>query len=73
MPIRRLLEGSAFAPESIDEIKKAYQAVIEALGIADEASRALAAKVILGLAAGKKVLDARNLSDEAIAKLKGIP
>ena len=23
--------------------------------------------------AGKKVLDARNLSDEAIAKLKGIP
>jgi hypothetical protein len=73
MPIRRLLEGSAFAPESIDEIKKAYQAVIEALGIADEASRALAAKTILGLAAEKKVLDAGNLSDEAIAKLKGIP
>jgi hypothetical protein len=73
MPFRRLLEGSAFAPEAIDEITKAYQAVIETLGIVDQSSMDLAAKVILGLAAEKEVLDAENLRDEAISKLKGIP
>jgi hypothetical protein len=71
MPIKRLLEGSSFASESIDEIAKAYQAVIGALGIADESSREMAAKVVLGLAAEQKVLDAKSLSDEAILKLKG--
>jgi hypothetical protein len=68
--IIRALEGSAFGPEAIDEITKAFQAAIETLGIADEPSKDLAAKVILGLAAEKEVLDARNLSDEAILKLK---
>jgi hypothetical protein len=73
VPITRALEGSNFGPEAIDEIKEAYLSVIEALGIADEPSRELAARVIIGLAAEKGIIDAERLREEAIPKLKGIP
>jgi hypothetical protein len=72
MPIRRILKGSSFAPESVEEISKAVEAVIKKLGITDVPSQEIAAKVILGLAAEKRVLDAHELRDEAISKLKGI-
>ena len=51
MPITRALEGSSFGPDEIDQIKQAYLAVVEALGILDEYSRELAARVIIRLAA----------------------
>jgi hypothetical protein len=73
VPITRALEGSSFGPDEIDQIKQAYLAVVEALGILDEYSRELAARVIIRLAAEKGIRDAERLREEAIPKLKGIP
>jgi hypothetical protein len=61
----RLLRGAAFGPEHIAEITEAYLRVIDTLGVADEASKELVAKVILNLATEKDVLDANLLRQDA--------
>ncbi|SDR58914.1 hypothetical protein SAMN05444161_6937 [Rhizobiales bacterium GAS191] len=70
MAIRRLLEGSTFAPETVQALGEAYQGVVEALGLRDRAAKEEAAQLIIGLATSLKTVDAAQLRDEAIAKLK---
>ena len=56
MPIKRMLAGRNFSPESAAILVKAFDSLVAELGLRSQPEREQAAKVIIGLAAGQTVL-----------------
>jgi hypothetical protein len=65
MPIRRLLTGSSFVPESVSVITHAYDAALLELKIGpdDEKAKTRLAKLVLQVASPMTELDADDLVD----------
>ncbi len=70
MPIKRLLKGKNFTPESAAVLVKAFHGVVADLSLRTIADRERAAKIVIGLAAPQTVLDADNLRHEAVGLLR---
>jgi hypothetical protein len=65
MPIKRMLEGRNFSPESAAILVKAFNGVVADLDLRTVADRERAAKAVIGLAARQSILDVEKLRDEA--------
>ena len=70
MPIKRMLAGRNFSPESAAILVKAFDSLVAELGLRSQPEREQAAKVIIGLAAGQTVLDAARLRDEGASLMR---
>jgi len=70
MPIKRMLAGKNFTPESAAILVKAFNAVVADLDLRTVADRERAAKIVIGLAAGQTVLDVEKLRDEAAGLMR---
>ena len=71
MPIKRMLEGRNFSPESAAILVKAFKGVVADLDLRTVADRERAAKIVIGLAASQTVLDVKKLRDEAVGLIRG--
>ena len=59
MPIRRMLEGRNFDPETVAILVKAFNGMVDELHLQTVADRERAAKIIIGLALARATLDAK--------------
>jgi hypothetical protein len=64
MPIKRMLAGRNFSPESAAILVKAFNGVVADLDLRTVADRERAAKIVIGLAASQTVLDVEKFRDE---------
>ena len=65
MPIKRMLKGRNFSPESAAILVKAFHGVVADLDLRTADDKERAAKIVIGLAAVQTALDAETLRDEA--------
>jgi hypothetical protein len=70
MPIKRMLEGRNFSPESAAILVKAFNGVVADLDLRTVADRERAAKAVIGLAARQSILDVEKLRDEAAGLMR---
>ena len=70
MPIKRMLAGKNFTPESAAILVKAFNGVVADLGLRTVPDRERAAKTVIGLAASQTVLDVEKLRDEATGLMR---
>jgi hypothetical protein len=73
MAIRKYLTGASFTPEAVAAMSQALEATVEALAIRDDAKRETVAKIIVQLALWSDKLSATELSERALAALRGPP
>jgi hypothetical protein len=66
MPLKRMLEGGNFDPKAVAILLEAFDGIVAELDLKAVADRERAAKIVIGLAAGKATLDATKLRDEAV-------
>jgi hypothetical protein len=71
MPIKSLLHGLRLPPETEAVIELAYDEVVSALGLRDSAACERVARLALELAEEHVLLDAAELRDAALAKIRG--
>jgi hypothetical protein len=67
MPIKRMLEGRNFSPESAAILVKAFNGVIADLDLRTVADRERAAKAVIGLAARQSILDVESCATKPLA------
>lgn len=70
MPIRKLLEGSAFTPEQTRELLRIYQEVVTVLSLKSLSDQEDAAKTIFLIASQQRRFDAGKIEDQAMAVLR---
>jgi hypothetical protein len=70
MPIKRMLKGRNFSPESAAILVKAFHSVVADLDLRTAAEKERAANIVISIAAGQTVLDGENLRDEAAGLMR---
>jgi hypothetical protein len=70
MPIRKLLEGSAFTPEEVQELAHVYHEVVTALSLDSPSDQEEAAKTIFLVASQQRRFDPTKIEDQTIAVLR---
>ena len=70
MPIKKLLEGSAFTPEQIQELTRIYQEVVTALSLNSAENQEEAAKAVFLIASQRRRFDLDEIEDQVLAVLR---
>jgi hypothetical protein len=65
MPIWRMLEGKNFGPKAVAVLVEALNEIVEELDLRTVADRERAARIVIELALGRAILDAK-LRDDAV-------
>ena len=70
MPIKRMLEGRNFDLRAAATLVKAFNSVVAELDLRTLADRERAAKIVIQLAAGRTLVEAAELGDEAVSLMR---
>ena len=67
--MRKMLEGSAFAPHEFRELARIFDEIVEAPSLRSRVDRESAAKLILEIASQQEFFDPGKIYDEAMSAL----
>ncbi len=70
MPIKRMLEGRNFDPKAAAVLVEAFNEIIDELNLRTLGDRERAARIVIELAAGRSLVDAAELRDDAISLMR---